>query len=353
MSGVTMRRPAIALAIIALGFSAQAAGLPHNLVSCPASAKPGIVVSAAGEAHLDISVMLYNVEGLPFPARMNREPDLARIADALAVLRAACNAPQIIVVQEAFSATAASIGRRAGYPYIASGPGADAVRQSGAAALPAGFLAGRRFAAGERAPKLINGGLQVLSVFPMAGIRAEPYSATACAGTDCLANKGAMLVQLQIPGLPAPVDLLNTHMNSRKGAGVPFARTDTAHKAQTQELAGFLSRHRTRGNPLLVAADFNMRAAPERFAHFERHMPHTLVHRACNAAPCAVGFQFETAAPWLETQDLQAFEDGSTVRIRPLRLTAHFDGKHSPMLSDHIATIVTYRLSWQQAQRVG
>ncbi len=346
-----MRQTAVALAILALGLSAQAAGVEQNSFACPSQRVPKMVLSATGEASVDIAVMLYNVEGLPFPARMGRDANLEAIGDALAALRAQCAAPHVVVVQEAFSATAAAIGRRAGYPYQAFGPQADAPRLSPSAVLAPDFLAERRFLVGERAPKLVNSGLKILSDFPILTAASEPYSAEACGGTDCLANKGAQFVRVAIPGVPVPLEILNTHMNSRKGAGVPYARSDEAHHAQTEELAGFLARHRDPANPLVIAADFNMGWAPPRFAYFQRHMPQALVHQHCHTAPCNTGLRFETVTPWLETQDLQAFDPGRRIHIRPVQLAAHFDGKAGPVLSDHMATIVTYRISWQPTAR--
>ncbi len=342
-----MRRPLIALTIFALSLSAQAAGVEQNALTCAARANPEIMLSNSGEAHLDIDVMLYNVEGLPFPARMNRAPQLEQIADELAQLRSGCQAPHIIVLQEAFSETAGEIGRRAGYLYRASGPQAGDARSVKAATIAEDFLAERSFAVGERAPKLINGGLQVLSDFPLTATRSEPYSANACAGTDCLSSKGAMLVQVEIPGLPSPLEILNTHMNSRKGAGVPFARSDQAHHYQTDELAAFLASARNPQNPLIIAGDFNTKAANARFAHYQRSMPQMLVHRFCTSRPCELGLRFQTRTPWMETHDLQAFDHGLTVGVRPLKLTPIFDGKNRPILSDHIGTVVTYRLTWR------
>lgn len=344
-----MARFGLAAAAVAsiLCISAQAAGSVRGIASCPAQDQPEIRVDSSGRASIDIDVMLYNIQGLPFPARLNRGPDLERIGAELTAMRAACKAPQIILIQEAFSEEAAQIGARAGFAHIASGPGESDSRSTPGAPVPRAFIAGQRLSRGEGGPKLVNGGLQILSDYPVLHAVSEPFSADACAGTDCLSNKGAMLVRIRIPGLPQPLDILNTHMNSRKGAGVPSARTDAAHHLQTDELAAFLQRNRSPGHALLVAGDFNMKDATARFTHFERRLPQTLVHRHCASGACALNQPFETAQPWMETQDLHAFESGGSITIRPLRLQPVFDGRNRPMLSDHVATVVTYRLSWR------
>ncbi len=46
-----------------------------------------------------------------------------------------------------------------------------------------------------------------------------------CAGFDCLANKGVMMVHVDLPGLPEGLDIVNTHMNARKAAKVPKSRS--------------------------------------------------------------------------------------------------------------------------------
>jgi len=329
-----------------LCISAQAAGSVRSIASCPAQQLPTVRINSTGRASINIDVMLYNVQGLPFPARLNRTHDLERIRAELTEMRAACKAPQIILLQEAFSEQAARIGARAGYYHIASGLGETDSRSAAGAPIPQAFIAGQRLSRGEGGPKLVGGGLQVLSDYPVLQTISEPFSADACAGTDCLSNKGAMLVRIRIPGLPHPVDILNTHMNSRKGAGVPHARTDVAHHLQTDELAAFLQKTRSPGHPLLIAGDFNMKDAAARFVHFERRLPHTLVHRHCAGGACTLNQPFQTAEPWMETHDLHAFESGGSITIRPLKLQPVFDGRNRPILSDHVATVVTYRLSW-------
>jgi len=342
-----MARFGLAAAAVALilSLSAQAAGTGRDVANC-LHHQPQIQVDSEGHASIDIEIMLYNVEGLPFPARLNRSKDLGQIGVELAAMRATCKTPRIIVLQEVFSEDAERIAAQAGYVAVADGPERDARRSLAGAPIPDTFLAGQRFSRGEGGPKLVDGGLQILSDYPVLEAVSEPFSDDACAGTDCLSNKGAMLVRVRIPGLPVPLEILNTHMNSRKGAGVSYGRTDVAHHLQSDELADFLQRHRSPGYPLLIAGDFNMKDAAARFSHFERRMPQPLVHRHCANGACVLNKTFETAQPWMETQDLHAFESGGIVTVRPLRLDTIFDGLNGPMLSDHIATIVTYRLSW-------
>src|SRR4051812_471043 len=64
-----------------------------------------------------LSLLTYNVEGVPWPFAWNRPPAFTRIADRLLALRRSGQAPQIVALQEAFTGEAQAIGREALYPY--------------------------------------------------------------------------------------------------------------------------------------------------------------------------------------------------------------------------------------------
>lgn len=340
----------IVLALLFLPGCADSIGLRFDPCVAPAEL-PVIRTAADGRDFLDLSVLIYNVEGLPWPARKNRGPQLDRIGDELARLRAAGQAPDIVMLQEAFTRRAAKIGVRAGYPNIASGPAAgDRARHS--ADLPERFIRDRRFWKGERAPKLLNSGLFILSDYPIISLETEPFSRHACAGFDCLANKGVMRARMWIPGMPDPIDVLTTHMNSQRAARVDLERAHAAHRYQTDESADFLSLTRDDRNPMIFGGDFNMRNAPGRLDYFTYGKPHRIVRHYCTVvvSDCDVRMSWDGDAPWLDTQDLQFFDSGATVKLRPIRAESMFDRvENGRKLSDHDGYMVTYRLSWPGA----
>src|SRR6478735_10191093 len=57
-----------------------------------------------------LSILTYNVHGLPWPIASNRSKSLRRIADRLAALRRMGLQPSIVVLQEAFTTDAKDIG---------------------------------------------------------------------------------------------------------------------------------------------------------------------------------------------------------------------------------------------------
>lgn len=323
--------------------------------SCVSPADPPPVeTSRDGLRRTEMSVLIYNVEGLPWPARRGRGPSLDRIGRELARLRRERKAPDVVLLQEAFSRRAARIGRSAGYPFMISAPGARDRRSIEPAVVPGAFRRARRFAKGERSGKLLGSGLMVLSAWPIVAWRAEPFSRHACAGFDCLANKGVLLARVQAPGVPRPVDVVTTHMNARKAAGVPEERSLAAYRFQTDESARFLARFRDERNPLVFGGDFNMRRAPDRLDHFSYRKPYHIVRHYCTVvvADCDVRMSWDGDAPWLDTQDLQIFDDGGEVKLRPVRAEALFDGPETGgKLSDHDGFLVTNSLSWRADTR--
>ena len=77
-----------------------------------------------------------------------------------------------------------------------------------------------------------------------------------------------MLVRVAVPGMPAPIDIFTTHMNSGRAARVPLERSAEAHRYQALEAAHFLDEYHEPDNPLIIGGDFNMRRNPDRFDFF-------------------------------------------------------------------------------------
>ncbi|HEY9235029.1 MAG TPA: hypothetical protein VIP08_08340, partial [Phenylobacterium sp.] len=200
---------------------------------------------------------------------------------------------------------------------------------------------------GEGWGKLTNGGLHVLSDAPITEVLNVAYRS--CAGLDCLANKGAMLVRLAFPDIPVEVDVVNTHMNSRRAARAPAERTLQAHNLQTEELYAFINRARAQDAPLLIGGDFNVRNAPDRYYHKASARPFAVVSEFCSQtleAGCGASENSEGQPAWLRSQDLQAFGGGGQVEVRPVRAQAVFTQQERLRFSDHDGYLVRYRLTW-------
>lgn len=336
-----------ALIPVLIFVTACATAPPQRMLICRAAPQPAITLSADGKtAGTRLSVLTYNIEGLPWPARKGRPPKLREIGARLAAMRAAGTGPDIILFQEMFSGSAKRAVADTSYPAIASGPRRTTTAPAEAFASP---LPGRaKPKRGEIGLHLLGSGLATASHFPIVADARRAFGRRACAGIDCLSNKGVMLTRIRVPGVPAPIDVYNTHLNSQTASRAPAERRIAAHLRQSRALGAFLAETRNRNAATIFAGDFNMRQSDRRWNHFSRYLSLGLVHRACTeTASCDVRLSWDGDAPWMDTQDLQFFGSGRLVRIRPVRIEALFDGGPSgPKLSDHDGFLVTYELTW-------
>ncbi|CAM5442158.1 endonuclease/exonuclease/phosphatase family protein [Sphingobium scionense] len=224
---------------------------------------------------MPLSVMTYNVMGLPWPVALGREQALGRIADRLAALRRAGRQPHIVLLQEAFSPQAEQLARRAGYAHVAIGPDRGLRTVIAAGADDRTYLQAARWDRGETAPKQLNSGLLILSDYPITGIDRMAYPDFACAGFDCLANKGVLIAHLAVPSIDRPVSVVNTHLNARKAAGVAIARSQRAFDRQAGILADFVRRHVPAGQSMILGGDLNIGGDRHRIRAFFRRWAET------------------------------------------------------------------------------
>lgn len=295
---------------------------------------------------IDLTVLTYNVEGLPWPVRAGRARKLRAIGRQLAQLRAEGRAPDVVLLQEGFIKGAADLIALSGYPYVARGPDK---RQRDGDVLGKDRLRYRRIkyrTRGEGLGKWRGSGLYILSNHPIVTQTSHAYRF--CAGLDCLANKGVMMVGLRVPGAPTLIEVADTHMNAKGASRVPRRRTQTAHHLQADELKTFLLKSRTAGAPLIVGGDFNVKHSAARYDYVLGDYPFVVTSQYCklNAGACEAKMSFDGDAPWLDTQDLIGSSDGDGVTVRPVQVQALFDGLAGPALSDHDAYQVRFRLTW-------
>jgi len=307
---------------------------PIALLDAPAAA----VVEQTAE----LSVLTYNVRGLPWPIALGRGAALKKIGRELAQMRAEGRQPDVVLIQEGFRAEIADLIRESGYKYWAHGPGKHE-RDPGEPGQP---RKSKALALGEGLGKFTGSGLYVLSDAPILDVARLAYRD--CAGLDCLANKGVMRVRVALDGVPTPVDVINTHLNSRHASRAPAAEALAAHNHQTRELIDFIRANCDDLTPMLVGGDFNVRHAPARYDFDAAERPYKVVAEYCAspAASCASAEADPRPQPWLRSQDLQAFRDGA-VRVQPIAAETLFTrGSQTGRLSDHDGYLVRYRLSW-------
>jgi len=320
------------------------ASLPQRGLEAPAEIR---IDPETGRHSLELDVLTYNVEGLPWPVRSGRRAALARIGSELGAMRDQGRAPHIVLIQEGFISATGELIAASGYANAVAGPDRrHRAPPSPEISDPKFRTAGRR-ARGERLGKWLHSGLYLLSDYPIIEHHVWPFRH--CAGFDCLANKGVLFARLDIPGLPAPLQVFNLHLNSRRASGEKLRRTNPAHRLQLDELDHFLDRVHRPSEPMVFGGDFNTRRSQERFGYLEARHPFPIVRHYCSVIvdDCEILISFDGDEPWLDTQDLIGFDSSEQVDVRPIRIEAMFDAPaNGTTLSDHDGYLVRFRLSW-------
>lgn len=301
-----------------------------------------LAVSPAAAARL--SVLTYNVKGLPWPIAADRRADFDRIAARLNRLRATGRHPRVVALQEAFTDEARAIGAAAGYRFRVDGPDARA-RTRWAMSRPSdrAFAARADWLKGEGLGKLVGSGLQILSDYPVLAVKRMAFPAFACAGFDCLANKGVLLVVLAVPGSATPVTVVTTHLNSRRSSGVPDARSLHGYRVQVAALARFLAVHADQRLPLVLAGDFNVgKAIPRQAALFGSA---SFTRPANDALRTCANLGIDAREAMRRARDWQFFKGGSEGAIAARAIETPFGRERDgTMLSDHIGYTAHYAL---------
>ena len=309
------------------------------------TAIPPIETLADGRKAMRLRVLLWNVEGLPWPIRRGRDPKLSAIADWIGGRRNAGLGPDILILHKAFVPAASDIAVAGGFASILPGPALDQARHLPAAAPPTGHADGARWGKGEGVGKWLDGGLYVATGLPVLAARSEAFGGASCAGYDCLSNKGGQVLRLGIPGAPEPLMLFNTHRNAREPSGVNIARAEAAHIVQTRENDALLAAFGAKGTAMIAAGDFNNYRAGDRVGSFASDPAFRLAAKgpgfAARAAPMT------DARAWREAYDLVGYRSSDALTVEPLAVATLFDGKNGPVLSDHPAQYIIFRLSWR------
>lgn len=320
---------------------------PLRVMACGDAPPLAVETAADGVTKRALfSVMTYNLEGLPWPARSGRPAKLKEIGARLRGMHADGTAPDIVLFQEMFSSAAKKAVAASGYGAIAPGPRRVSSPEDG----PERKLSGKsKPLKGELGLRVLGSGLSIASRYPIIERDREAFGRRACAGFDCLANKGVMMARIYLPNVPVPVDIFNSHMNARDASKVSEKRNLEAHQRQVAMASAFIADTSDEDNPLIFGGDFNMRHSEQRWEGFSEYHPLNLVHKYCveESERCDVRLSWDGDAPWMDTQDLQFFADGRRAEIRPVRVEAMFDGRAGqPRLSDHDAFKVTYEIQW-------
>lgn len=306
------------------------------------------------------SVLTYNVQGLPWPIESGRPAALGQIGDKLAAMRARGMAPNIVVLQEAFTPEAEAIGKRAGYRHQVFGPQAADPRPALPHPAAPAYLAQRSIFNGEVAKPWLSSGLVILSDFPVTGVRRTAFPTEACAGTDCLANKGIVAARIAVPGAPAPVEVVGIHLNSRTAAARPEPVSRYAWGQQLEALDNFIGdESKMKPTIRLLVGDFNVGHSPQRLSLLFGYIRHWRMKSAtamgkghkygagCADHPedCITGLDIKSNVPLVHANDWQLYFSPGDEGVKPVARDVLFGrgDNEAKALSDHVGFSVNYR----------
>jgi endonuclease/exonuclease/phosphatase family metal-dependent hydrolase len=267
---------------------------------------------------LKLHVMSYNIKGLPgfLTSGEYKSERYGTIGKLLAERAAKGDAPDVVLIQEAFSENTRALLKAARYPHLAQGP--------------------------EYKTWLgLNSGLYILSRHPIVAKATREFkSYPNCSGWDCFANKGVQFARILVPGLPRPLDLFNTHLQA--GRDDPPAR-----RRQVKILVEFFREHHQLGNPVVFGGDFNIRPLRDRESYDEFVVGTGLASsgKHCLDRGCTHSSDTGWQGIWENAVDHQFYSARGEVLMTPVWVERTLrDPVEGFRLSDHLAHEARFEL---------
>lgn len=337
----------VAAALAAAMLAAKGAGSSSTMPN----AAPGRSAERPALAHgAALSIMTYNVEGLPWPVALGRPAALAEIGHRFALLRQRGAQPHVVLLQEAFISDAKAVGAAGGYRYFAIGPQARDASAVPTASIGSAFRADARWRKGEDDGKWVDSGLVILSDYPIVSTASMAFPRDVCAGYDCLAAKGALLARIEVPGTSRPVAVVDTHLNSRGASGVSVARANGAFAWQAQAVRRFVSTNVDAATDVILGGDFNIGHDPLRIGDADRDgglLPggNEAIATVVGRADRAGGLAGDLAAVRDRAKDKEYFRaaTGTKLELRDVRVPFGMKAQGF-QLSDHLGFVSDFDL---------
>ncbi|WP_417463455.1 endonuclease/exonuclease/phosphatase family protein [Kordiimonas sp.] len=317
-------------------------------LSATVAPNPATVLTSVSPENLNdgvsLKVLSYNIHGLPSPLRSKTTPLFERIAEILRTRRAEGSQPEVVLLQEAFDGDARIIADTTGYRYVLKGPGRKDNSEKGRAHwVP---QTRKTYASFSDPQKFIGSGLYILSDYPIVKAQHKVFDSDMCAGYDCLSNKAILMASIEVPGVSVPIDIINSHFNSRRSAKAPSKHVFRAHQRQTDTLSWFMKKL-CGSAPAIVAGDFNTKQR-ERYDYFRATLPLVDAAEDClgTEGVCRLDEGTPKAQVLYNTNDKHFFQGSENYLIKPVYMVRNFkeelDGRE---LSDHLGYEVEYRIT--------
>jgi hypothetical protein len=318
----------IAFALAALTIiNANGADKPDSATKTKADAMTKPEAFLVGDKRALITILSYNVKGLPKVAGVTHDR-FKDIGIELKKMREQNRQPAIVLLQEAFVSQTKDIENEAGYKNTAAGPGAIGKNEKSTPVI-----------------KLLNAGLRILSDYPITREARVSYNELMCSSWDCFANKGAQAVQVQVPNIPFPLTVANTHTQAMEGH-------DKVRIDQLNIFQRFIDKFSQTTEPAFAIGDFNSWPTRMCYQHWCKETKMHNVSDAClkGEVPCNVvlrenkGLDFNPDQHFFRNGKINGYD----VSIRPVYAEHLFiEPVNGRLLSDHWGYNVTYEIKWE------
>ncbi|MEA5361445.1 sphingomyelin phosphodiesterase [Amycolatopsis sp., V23-08] len=200
----------------------------------------------AQAATASVSVLSFNLWQLPWIANPNTSDKEARAQAAEKVIRT--QSADVVVLEEAFSAQAESLRSRLidAYPFQTPLVGQSCSTSPGWTSVSGNC---------SNSPIVVNGGVTVLSRYPITEQHQLVYRNSYSGTADYLANKGAALVRIFAHG--KALWLVGTHLQADEAPDT-LPKAHQIRMAQLGELRDLAAAHVPAADPVAIAGDLNI-----------------------------------------------------------------------------------------------
>jgi endonuclease/exonuclease/phosphatase family metal-dependent hydrolase len=307
------------------------------------AAMAGGATDASAAAKVTLRVLSYNVNDLPWPLRKKAKKPMKYIGNDLGRRLQEGTAPDIVLLQEAFTDNSKLLVKNANYPYSAKGPGRR--KDRGSAQQANGKIKLRVENRGTDSKAYVGSGLYVLSRYPIVDIKYELFGHY-CTGADCMANKAILLVRVQLPGMKTPLDIVTSHMDANSKKKGSKKKRLRAHRKQTLIVKGFLDRFNG-ARAAIFAGDLNIKN-DARYANFVETLAVVNAGQLCVETParCETGKNATPETLWRSTNDQHFIIKGDDFRIVPVFMERNYDEPFAGKgLSDHLGFAAVYEIT--------